>query len=573
MATVWERIGQRLTLRPAIAFGFAAAMLVVSLGLAVVNERMARSQTAQQAQVQAEILAASVAAPLAFDDSAAIREYLDALRANPAIQAAAAYGADGQVAASFNRNGPAPPSISGAAPTHVPNHALIVRAPVVQGTTQLGSVYLRLAVESAARRATRYVGIGIVLVMASMIVAVLGAAGASLREAHARLKAEVDEREKAEAALRQAQKMEAMGQLTGGVAHDFNNLLMVASSGLDLMDRTSDPARRERLKSSIRQAIDRGADLTQQLLAFSRKAPLKSQVVDLAAVLAGMRDVLDRSLREDIAVRVESPPGLWPVEIDPSQFEVAVLNVAINARDAMPDGGIITVRLRNLPAADDGAERVSVAISDTGAGMSPEQAARVFEPFFTTKEVGKGTGLGLSQVYGFINASGGEVRFESQPGLGATVTMLLPRSTSALASAALDPAQIAPLADDARRLLYVEDDDRVALLVVEMLGELGYRVTRAVNAAAALETLATGAGFDLVFSDMVMPGELSGLDLAHILSRDRPDLAVVLTTGYSASAAAATAENIHLLVKPYRIETLAAELQAALGEHRAGRSL
>ena len=569
MATLWERVGRRLTLRPAIAFWMAGALLLASLGLAAMNERLAQDQSLRQAKVQAEILAASVAAPLAFDDRQTMQEYLDALRANPNVEAAAAYGPTDQFAAGFSRVGDTPPPTNRVSPAQMLDHTLIVTAPVAQGTTSLGSIYLRMAIEGVQRRATRYVGIGIVVLLASMIVAVLGAAGASLREAHVRLQAEIEEREKAQAALRQAQKMEAMGQLTGGVAHDFNNLLMVASSGLDLMDRTTDPMRRERLKNGIRQAIDRGADLTRQLLAFSRKTPLKSQVVDVATVIAGMRDVLDRSLREDIAVRVEAEQGLWPVEIDPSQFEVAVLNVALNARDAMPEGGIITVRLRNLPGADDEPDRVSVAISDTGAGLSPEAAARVFEPFFTTKEIGKGTGLGLSQVYGFTNASGGEVRFESELGQGATVSMLLPRSRNLPPAAAVEaPEAVAPQ-EGALNLLYVEDDDRVAVLVAEMLDQLGYRVTRAVNAAEALEVLAGGNSFDLVFSDMVMPGEMSGLDLVHALARDRPDLPVVLTTGYSASAAAAAAEGVRLLIKPYRMETLATELQAAMCDAKA----
>jgi len=256
--------------------------------------------------------------------------------------------------------------------------------------------------------------------MASLLIAALGASHASLTEAHRKLQEQIEEREKAEEALRQAQKMEAMGQLTGGVAHDFNNLLMVASSGLDLMDRTSDPIRRDRLKQGIRQAIDRGADLTQQLLAFSRKSPQKTEVVNLPDLIAGMRDVLDRSLREDIKVSIEAQDGLWPVEIDPAQFEVAVLNVAINARDAMPNGGVIAVRLENAPGDESQpGDMVRVTVTDSGHGMAPELLNRAFEPFFTTKGVGQGTGLGLSQVYGFARASGGDVKIESELGRGA----------------------------------------------------------------------------------------------------------------------------------------------------------
>ena len=404
-----------------------------------------------------------------------------------------------------------------------------------------------------------------------LLVAVLGSSHARLREAHRKLQDEIDEREKAEAALRQAQKMEAMGQLTGGVAHDFNNLLMVASSGLDLMDRTTDLARRERLKQGIRQAIDRGASLTQQLLAFARRAPVHPEVLDLGSSLRGMQNLLDRSLREDIAIEVKPAPDLWPVEVDPSQLEVAILNCAINARDAMPAGGRIVIRAENLPAGPGQArDMVKVCIIDTGVGMAPDMVSRVFEPFFTTKGVGQGTGLGLSQVYGFARSSGGDVSFESAEGEGSTVCIRLPRSDKA------PPVPVAPTiavaGDNTRRckVLLVEDDDNVAGLVEEMLEELGYDAVRAPNAVRALDTLETQPAFDLVFSDMVMPGEMDGLALAEEIADRRPDLPIVLTTGYSNAAASAAAKGIRLLVKPYRIEALASELQTALSARADG---
>jgi signal transduction histidine kinase/CheY-like chemotaxis protein len=563
-------VNRRLAITPAAAIGMAVLLLTASFALALYNERLGRDEDVQRTRVQAEILAASVAAPLAFDDRATTQEYLNALRANPAVEAAGAYDTHGALAVGFRRAGPpAPPTVAQGPPAFSEGR-LTVTAPVVQGTTRLGSVYLRVTTETLLRRAVRYLGIGVVVVMASLLVAVLGAAHAQLREAHRKLQQETAEREKAEEALRQAQKMEALGQLTGGVAHDFNNLLMVASSGLDLMERTSDPVRMDRLRQGIRQAIDRGANLTQQLLAFARKAPLKTEVVDLAEQLGLMHDVLDRSLREDIAVRVEAQDGLWPVEVDPAQFEVALLNIALNARDAMPNGGTITIRLTNQPGGVAG-DRVLVAIADTGVGMAPDMLSRVFEPFFTTKGVGKGTGLGLSQVYGFARASGGEVRAESEEGRGSTIALLLPRSDKAppVRSEAAAPAPVADTDAGRRRVLLVEDDDRVAELVGDMLSELGFEATRAPTAANALEVLRVERGFDIVFSDMVMPGEMNGLDLARRIARDQPELPVVLTTGFSASAAAVAAEGMRLLVKPYRIEALASELEAALGERRA----
>jgi signal transduction histidine kinase/ActR/RegA family two-component response regulator len=564
MADVIARIARRLTVTPLVAVFVAAGLLIVSLGLALYNEHMGRLQYARAVGVQAEILAASVAAPLAFDDGQATREYVNALRANPAVEAVAAYDQQGQVAAEFHRDALAAPRSAEIGAPRWEGGKLVVTHPVMQGSTHLGAVYLRYATETPQRRAMRYLGIGVVVVMASLMVAVLGASQANMREANARLEAEIRERERAEEALRQAQKMEAMGQLTGGVAHDFNNLLMVASSGLDLLDRTSDPARRERLKQGIRQAIDRGASLTQQLLAFARKTPLKTEIVDLGAQLKSMSDVLERSLREDITVSIEAAPDLWPVEIDPAQFEVAILNMALNARDAMPQGGSIHVRAENQSDPDQARDSVRLTVTDTGQGIPPERLSRVFEPFFTTKGVGAGTGLGLSQVYGFARASGGEVSIQREVGRGTSVVLLIPRSHRP--AAPVQATQAPSIDSESRhcRVLLVEDDDRVAELVADMLGELGYDVVRTANAAMAMDVLQRGESVDLVFSDMVMPGEMDGLELARDISRRKPELPVVLTTGYSASASAAAQEGLRLLVKPYRIEALAAELAAAM---------
>ncbi|USQ94527.1 ATP-binding protein [Caulobacter sp. RL271] len=557
-----------------MAIGVAVAIVAAAFAMAAYNEHLSQQERFRQAEVQLRILAGSMAAPLAFDDRSAAREYVGAQSSNPDVEAVAAYDMGGGLAASYVRAGAPPPPVRNVpGPPRVEGPRLVLTSRVTEGDTVLGSVYLRTVLESPARRAMRYAGFALLIVMAALLVAVLGAANAREAEAYRKLRAEIREREKAEEALRQSQKMEAMGQLTGGVAHDFNNLLMVASSGIDLLDRTTDPARRERLRQGVRQAIDRGASLTQQLLAFSRRTPLKPEVVDIAARLAGMHALLDRSLREDVKVEIALPPDLWRVEVDASQLEVAVLNIAINARDAMPDGGTITIEARNEPSGrpDGQGDIVRLAIRDTGVGVAPEMLTRLFEPFFTTKAVGKGTGLGLSQVYGFARASGGEAGVDSKLGEGTTVWLRIPRSTKALVA---EPIVIAPrkLEPAGRhRVLLVEDDDSVAQLVEEMLRELGYDVARTADALAALDVLRRDGAFDLVFSDMVMPGDLGGLDLARDISRLRPTLPVILTTGYSAAAAAATNEGRRVLIKPYRIEALAAELDTALsGPARAG---
>jgi signal transduction histidine kinase/ActR/RegA family two-component response regulator len=572
MASVRDQLSRGFAITPVAAIGIAVALLIVSLGLGLYNEHTGEIANTRQAQVQAEILAGSVAAPLAFDDRSATQEYVNALQANPAIEAAGAYNDRGELAASFHSMGAPPPAHNIVGPATVDHGQLTVTAPVMQGTTALGSVYLRLSTETLLRRSMRYLGIGVIVIMASLLVAVLGSSNASLTEAHHRLQQEIGEREKAEEALRQAQKMEAMGQLTGGVAHDFNNLLMAASSGLDLMDRTSDPLRRDRLKQGIRQAIDRGAALTQQLLAFARRAPVRPEVINLGASLRSMRNLLDRSLREDITVDLQPATDLWPVEVDPSQLEVAVLNTAINARDAMPSGGKIVIAAQNLPAGPGRAQDlVRISVSDTGVGIPPELISRVFEPFFTTKGVGQGTGLGLSQVYGFARSSGGDVLFESEVGKGTTVSIDIPRSLKTPPPETVRRSAPVSGIRERCRVLLVEDDDNVAMLVGEMLDELGYDATRAPTAVTALENLRMEQDFDLVFSDMIMPGEMDGLDLAREIARRRPDLPIVLTTGYSEAAAGALAQGIRLLVKPYRIEDLAAELDAALTTRPAGQ--
>ncbi|WP_309084626.1 response regulator [Chelativorans sp.] len=398
-----------------------------------------------------------------------------------------------------------------------------------------------------------------------------------LATANIELRNEIRERERAEKSLRQAQKMEAIGQLTGGVAHDFNNLLMVISAGLQMLERRDDLGLRVRIVDSMRQAIERGARLTRQLLAFSRRTELNPQPVDLSRQISRMRELLERSLRGDVDVRLEADEDLWPVEIDPGELELVILNLAVNARDAMPNGGTIVVRAYNVPEMKDGnlsGDFVRLSVEDNGTGMSEETLQRVFEPFFTTKEVGKGSGLGLAQVYGFAQQSGGTVTIESRLGVGTTVSLLLPRSSKAPAPE-MDGAatHIAPgLSGPALCVLLVEDDDEVASLLGQMLDELGYLVTRASNAQAALGALANGRRIDVVFSDIMMPGGMNGIELAREIRRRKPDLPVVLTSGNAeAFNANLWSEGLEILPKPYQLEQLAATLRNA-AEHRASLS-
>ena len=554
------------TLAPRLVLAFAIALVAAGLALTLYSEQLSREQKIREVSVQADILAGSVSAALAFDDRQAAKEYVDALRVNREIEAAGVYDLRGALTAGFVRDHARLPRDIQLRPPRIDGPHLAVTTPVTQDGTKLGVIYLQTIVEPIGRRLARYGAIGFLLVMAALVVAVLGASNASLARAHQTLQAEAAEREKVEQALRQSQKMEAMGQLTGGVAHDFNNLLMVASSGLDLMERTKDPARIEILKQGIRQSIERGASLTQQLLTFSRRTPLAPEVVDLADRLQAMSALLDRSLREDITVHLHPATDLWPVEIDPAQLEVALLNIALNARDAMPSGGEIIIGAENdhdppgLPAG----EYVCLTVTDTGAGMPAELVARAFEPFFTTKDVGKGTGMGLSQVYGFAKASGGDVSLKSAVGRGTTLSLHIPRTLKAPPQAAEAATDAAADKADQARILLVEDDDVVADMVGQMLSELGYDATRVANAHLALDVLNRDEAFDMVLSDMIMPGEMNGLELAHEIGRRRPNLPILLTTGYSDAAAAAANEGRRLLLKPYRIETLATELAATL---------
>lgn len=394
---------------------------------------------------------------------------------------------------------------------------------------------------------------------------------AALEEANRRLLAEMEHRREAERSLRHAQKMEAIGQITGGVAHDFNNLLQVVAGGADLLQRTDEPARRERILVGMRQAIARGEALTRQLLAFSRRTALSAELIDFSAFLDGMRILVGGALRGDIAVEVKIDEGLWPVLTDPTQLDLAILNLAVNARDAMPNGGTLTVMANNVildgsNAAELSGDFIRIEVRDTGIGIPVEILDRVFDPFFTTKEVGKGTGLGLSQVYGFVKQSGGHVEVRSRSGEGTSFVLYLPRGEAA--SQTTHHTSISPIRRKSRnrrgRILLVEDNDSVAELVGKMLQELGFVSDRVSSGAEALGALGERQRFDLVFSDIVMPGGMNGIDLARAIRCNHPGTPVVLTTGYSeALRDKGAAEGLQILYKPYDIDALDSALQHA----------
>jgi len=398
------------------------------------------------------------------------------------------------------------------------------------------------------------------------------------------LEAENEARMRAEESLRQAQKMEVVGQLTGGLAHDFNNLLTIVMGGLDIIEHqiprlTPSPAaqRIARARALALEGVDRAAKLTQRLLAFARQQPLTPQAVDVDQLIDEISDLLQRTIGETIALRTITTAGLWSTLADPNQLENVLLNLVINARDAMPDGGRLTIETANCYLDDTYMARLAepaksgdyvlIAVSDTGIGMDAATVEHAFEPFFTTKEIGKGTGLGLSQVYGFVRQSAGHVRIDSEPGRGATVKMFLPRCREIGKAAAVAPNAAAGRAHGTECILVVEDDNALRAHTTEALSDLGYQVFEAPQPAVALRILAEQRQIDLLFTDIVMPGGMNGRELADAALQRRPDLKVLFTTGYSRTAILDPYQadpNLQLLRKPFSVNTLAMRVRGIL---------
>jgi signal transduction histidine kinase len=392
-----------------------------------------------------------------------------------------------------------------------------------------------------------------------------------LREANEALRSEAEERQAAEAQLRQVQKMEAVGQLTGGIAHDFNNMLAVVVGGIDLARRRLNGPRREILNhlNNAMEGATRAAALTRRLLSFARSEPLLPERVDAADLVGGMSDLLDRTLGERIRIEVDLAPDTWPTYVDPHQLENAIVNLAVNARDAMSGTGALRIATRNVTLAANqvgdvqAGEYVCVSVTDTGCGMTPDVLERAFEPFFTTKPVGKGTGLGLSQIFGFAHQSGGEVGIESELGKGTTVSLYLPRTR---AEAPARRQASAPRVDNdvtvtGARILVVEDDPRVRSSTVEALQDLEYDPVACSSGEEAIR-LFDAQTFDLVISDIVMP-EMTGPELIKILKERRSDFAVLFVTGYVGDEGSDIV-GYELLRKPFTVGALAAAVGAAL---------
>ena len=395
-----------------------------------------------------------------------------------------------------------------------------------------------------------------------------------LAAANDRLMAEIAERERAEARLVQAQKMEAIGQLTGGIAHDFNNLLTAVIGSLDLLLRRTDDEKTRRLATMALQAGERGATLTAQLLSFSRRQHLSPVPVEPNQVVTSMADLLARSIGATVAIRLDLADDLWRAMVDPTQLEVVLLNLAINACDAMPQGGRLTIATRNLARVPDTlaaelapGEYVVIEVADTGEGMTPAVVARAFEPFFTTKGQGKGTGLGLAQVYGFVRQSGGTVRIatttEPGPAQGTVFTLYLPRTDAVADPVAIERMSAVP--GGRQRILVVDDDNDVRGVAAQMVEELGYQVVAAASGTEALRQLAEGA-FDLILTDVVMPG-MSGVELARRIRAVAPAMPLLFASGYA--DVATFGEELAtetVLKKPYRIGEIAARIGDALAD-------
>jgi signal transduction histidine kinase len=378
------------------------------------------------------------------------------------------------------------------------------------------------------------------------------------------LEQEVRQRQKAQAELQQAQKMEAIGQLTGGIAHDFNNLLTAVLGNLEMSRSSVVDARGQRLIEGAIRAAERGAVLTQRLLAFGRRQHLAPEPLDLPALLEGVRDLLSRSIGPAIRLELSVQPDIWPARADRNQLELAVLNLVLNARDAMPLGGVITIAASNrrAEAGDElqPGDYVVIGVIDTGTGMPVKVAARAFEPFFTTKDAGKGSGLGLSMVQGFAAQSGGKVALRSAPGHGTTVEIWLPRAQAGRLVAEAAASAGAATSDGSGRVLVCDDDADVRELVIESLSEAGYEIAAANGGAAALRLIERGERFDAVIIDFAMP-EMDGFAVARAIRRLLPDIPLLLITGYiELGADSPDGLALPILKKPFKPAELAARL-------------
>jgi signal transduction histidine kinase len=402
----------------------------------------------------------------------------------------------------------------------------------------------------------------------------LASAIEQLRTANETLAQQIQANERLQEQLQEAAKMKAIGQLTGGVAHDFNNLLTVILGNAEVLaGELKDDARLRALAELTQTAAERGAELTNRMLSFARQQALEPQAIDVNKLIAGMDGLLRRTLGEDQEIEIVQRAGLWPTMVDPSQLESALLNLAINARDAMPKGGKLTIETANAHVDDDYAathdevkpgQYTLITVSDTGHGMSRETMTRAFDPFYSTKGVGKGTGLGLSMVYGFVKQSGGHVKLYSEVGSGTAVKLYLPRAEAAAVEAA---AASADERGGSETVLLAEDDEMVRTHVTRMLRDLGYSVIVASSGPEALGIVESGVAFDVLLTDVIMPGGMNGRELADAAAAHRPNLKVLFMSGYAESAIVHHGRldpGVQLLHKPYRRRELASKLRRVI---------
>jgi signal transduction histidine kinase/CheY-like chemotaxis protein len=578
---------------PIVALVAALTMMLGGIVLIVYRTGATREQAITEASIQAEILASSVTAAVVFNDPPAAQEYLNALRADVEIDIAAVYDQGGAIVAGYAREGVEPPPISlkPKEPRDHPDRFSIVRPLEFQGAT-VGYVLLEKIKERLGQTISRSIFLSLLVFLAALVVAVLAlgqrslanvnreldARARELADANKNLVRQIEEREKAEASLRQAQRLEAVGQLTSGVAHDFNNLLTIILGNLNLLERqiAKLPGVGERISrqiANIRTAGQRGASLTSQLLAFSRRQALKPKPVNLNEAIGQLGDLLRSTIGGSVHVETALSSGLWKALVDPTQIELVIVNLAINARDAMEVGGKLTITTANVtlegpagrPEEPNPGDYVMLCVADTGTGMSEEVLSRAFEPFFTTKAPGKGSGLGLAQVFGFAKQSGGGIRIETQIGVGTTVKVFLPRALIEAEPAESQAVQqVMASKSDARRVLLVDDDQAVREVTTSILEGLGYEVVGAASGVEALEIIdREGARIDLAILDYAMPG-MNGAQVASEIRKRRVRLPIIFVTGFVHMEALGEIGAETVIQKPFTEQDLARRIPAVL---------
>jgi signal transduction histidine kinase/ActR/RegA family two-component response regulator len=566
---------------------------MIGAGAAIVlfAERSYQAQKINEITVQAQILASSVTAAMFFEDEVAVAEYVGAQKANPEVLAAAVYSSQGFPVATYVRDGAGPlPASVPAGSASLMGDKFEVAVAITQQSAMLGTAFLRSAGEPLSARFARYGPIALLVLMASLLVSVLALAQSALTranrelvETNEKLREQIIETQKAEEALRQSQKMEAIGQLSGGIAHDFNNLLSIILLNLSVLKKKIVEGQTNVMRH-IDHAIEganRATAVTQRILAFSRRQPLQPHAVDLNELVRSVLPLIEHSLGALITIETQFLANWW-TQCDPHQMENVVLNLAINSRDAMPRGGKLTIETSNLhlsgsmPGAEDLAPGyyVRLAVTDTGEGMSDDVRLKAIEPFFTTKPTGQGTGLGLSMIYGYVKQSKGALIIDSAPGKGTKMSIILPREgAGTVENHTPTPLQGMPVADakidGARRptVLLVEDEMLLRIMVAEEIQDAGFVVIEEGDGAAALELLRSGTRFDILITDVKLPG-VNGFELAEFGIANRPNLPVIIVTGFASDPIPdqLVRAGAKVFYKPYNMDEIIACARQLLTE-------